>query len=182
MKVDWLERTLCLVKPDAVRRGLVGQILARFEMAGFKIVGMKLVQSDQKHAEQHYLYDDIAVRHGEKVWKNLIHFLVSGPVLAFVLEGFRLLRRCVKSAGALNRPPPHLEPSGETFAINPTMLPPVPAAVSGMSFTPVRTPRTHPGRSVFGLIPRSCWSIDGMIRASTSSTRSNPFVSNNPSV
>jgi nucleoside-diphosphate kinase len=100
MKVDWLERTLCLVKPDAVRRGLVGQILARFEMAGFKIVGMKLVQSDQKHAEQHYLYDDIAVRHGEKVWKNLIHFLVSGPVLAFVLEGVQAVAAVRKICGS----------------------------------------------------------------------------------
>jgi nucleoside-diphosphate kinase len=100
MKVDWLERTLCLIKPDAVRRGLVGEILGRFEKAGFKVMGMKLLQADKALAEKHYLYDDIALRHGEAVWNNLNRFLVAGPMVAFVLEGVKAIASVRKICGS----------------------------------------------------------------------------------
>jgi len=82
-----LERTLVLVKPDAVKRHLTGRILERFENAGLKIIAMKMVWADDAFAKKHYREDDIAKRHGENVWKNLLRFIVEGPVVAFVLEG-----------------------------------------------------------------------------------------------
>ena len=82
-----VERTLVLVKPDAVKRQLTGRIVERFENAGLKIVGMKMIWVDDNFAKKHYREDDIAKRHGETVWKNLLKFIVEGPVVAFVLEG-----------------------------------------------------------------------------------------------
>ncbi|ADN02668.1 nucleoside-diphosphate kinase [Spirochaeta thermophila] len=87
MGTQEITRTLCLVKPDGVRRGLVGRILTRFEDAGLKIVAMKMLVPDEERARRHYRYEDIAVRHGEAVWNRLVQFLCSGPVVAFVLEG-----------------------------------------------------------------------------------------------
>ncbi|NNM53892.1 MAG: nucleoside-diphosphate kinase [Spirochaetales bacterium] len=82
-----MERTLCLIKPDGVRRGVVGQILERIERKGLKIIALKLTTPSADLAGQHYTYEDIAVRHGEAVRNALIKFLTSGPVVAFVVEG-----------------------------------------------------------------------------------------------
>ena len=82
-----IERTLVLLKPDAVQRGYMGELITRFERAGLKIVGMKMVWVDEEFAKQHYREEDIASRHGETVWKNLLRGITEGPVLAFVLEG-----------------------------------------------------------------------------------------------
>ncbi len=77
-----MERTLILVKPDGVQRGLIGPILARFEQRGLKIVGMKLMRVSRTLAEQHY------AEHAEKpFYPSLIAFITSGPVVAAVLEG-----------------------------------------------------------------------------------------------
>jgi len=66
-----MEKTLVLVKPDGVQRGLIGNILSKFENAGLKIIGMKMVWVDEDFAKRHYR-EDIAERHGEKVRKELI--------------------------------------------------------------------------------------------------------------
>ena len=81
-----IERTLVLLKPDAVKRGVMGEIISRFEKAGLKIVAMRLAWVNEEKAKEHYT-EDIAIRRGEHVRKYLIDFVTSGPVLAFVVEG-----------------------------------------------------------------------------------------------
>ena len=81
-----IEKTLVLLKPDTVKRGLMGEILARFEKAGLKIVAMRLAWSNADKAMKHYT-EDISIRRGEKVRNYLVDFITSGPVLAFVVEG-----------------------------------------------------------------------------------------------
>lgn len=81
-----IEKTLVLLKPDAVQRGLMGEIISRFEKAGMKIVAMRLAWSDADKATKHYT-EDITVRRGEKVRNQLVNFITSGPVLAMVIEG-----------------------------------------------------------------------------------------------
>ena len=76
------EQTLVLVKPDGVRRGLVGQILARFESKGFAIQAMTLQTVDKQLADQHY------AEHVEKGWyPELREFITSGPLVALILSG-----------------------------------------------------------------------------------------------
>ena len=76
------ERTLVLVKPDGVQRQLVGQVIARFEQRGLKIVGLKLVQVDRDLAERHY-----AVHKGKPFFEGLVAFITSSPLVAMALEG-----------------------------------------------------------------------------------------------
>jgi nucleoside-diphosphate kinase len=80
-----LERTLVLLKPDAVARGLAGRIIQRFEDAGLKIVGTKMVHMDAELAKKHYF--DLEERFGESVYNVTASFMQSGPVIALVLEG-----------------------------------------------------------------------------------------------
>jgi nucleoside-diphosphate kinase len=80
-----IEKTLILVKPDGVQRGLTGEILKRFENVGLKIVGMKMVWIDEAFATKHY--SDIKERRGEKVFTALLGLITMGPVVAAVLEG-----------------------------------------------------------------------------------------------
>ena len=94
-----VEKTLVLIKPDGVKRGLVGRILSRFEDAGLKIIAMKLRQSDEAHALKHYT-EDIEKRRGKKVRDMLVDFLKSGPVLAIVLEGVNAIENVRKMVGA----------------------------------------------------------------------------------
>lgn len=77
-----MERTLILLKPDAVQRGLVGHVTARFEAKGFKIVAMKLLHMSRDLAERHY-----AVHKGKDFYEPLLAFMTSGPIAAMVLEG-----------------------------------------------------------------------------------------------
>ncbi|MEK7653250.1 MAG: nucleoside-diphosphate kinase [Patescibacteria group bacterium] len=86
MKPEAIERTLVLLKPDAIKRGLVGEITTRFERAGMKIVGMRLCWVKADKAGEHY-GEDIIKRRGEKVRNNLMDFITSGPVVAMVIEG-----------------------------------------------------------------------------------------------
>jgi len=81
-----IEQTVVLVKPDGVQRGIIGEIIKRFEQAGLKIVGMKMVWVDEDFAKKHYR-KDIAERHGEWVRKANLDFLQEGPVVAMLLEG-----------------------------------------------------------------------------------------------
>jgi nucleoside-diphosphate kinase len=77
-----MERTLVLAKPDAVQRGLVGDILGRFERKGLKVVGLRLLSVPRSMAEEHY-----AVHAGKHFYAGLVEFITSGPVAAVALEG-----------------------------------------------------------------------------------------------
>ena len=77
-----IERTLVLVKPDAVQRQLAGRIIARFEERGLKIVGLKLVKVDRDLAERHY-----AVHKSKPFFEGLVAFITSSPLVAVALEG-----------------------------------------------------------------------------------------------
>lgn len=94
-----LERTLVLLKPDAIHRGIVGEILQRFERVGAKMVGMKLLVSDKDTAEKHYT-EDLAKRRGEKVRTMMIDMLTSGPIVAVVFEGIDIVEVVRKMVGA----------------------------------------------------------------------------------
>ncbi len=96
---EMIERTLVLIKPDGVERSLVGECVSRFERAGLKIVGMRMVWTDKDHAMKHYT-DDITKRRGEKVRTKLLEFITSGPVVAFVLEGINAIENVRKIVGA----------------------------------------------------------------------------------
>jgi nucleoside-diphosphate kinase len=76
------ERTLVLIKPDAVQRLLIGRLLARFEERGLKLVGLKLVAVDRMLAERHY-----AVHRERPFFEGLLDFITSGPLVAVALEG-----------------------------------------------------------------------------------------------
>ncbi len=82
-----IKRTLILIKPDGVKRGLTGEVIKRFERVGLRIAGIKMIQVSQTLAEKHYTYEDIAVKHGEEVRNRLIRFITETPVIAFVAEG-----------------------------------------------------------------------------------------------
>jgi nucleoside-diphosphate kinase len=77
-----MQRTLVLAKPDAVQRGLIGEILGRFERKGLKVVGLRLLAVPRDMAEQHY-----AVHAGKHFYEGLVEFITSGPVAAIALEG-----------------------------------------------------------------------------------------------
>jgi nucleoside-diphosphate kinase len=77
-----MERTLVLVKPDGVQRGLVGEIVARFERKGLKLIGLRLLEVSRALAERHY-----AVHAGKHFYADLVEFITSGPVAALALEG-----------------------------------------------------------------------------------------------
>ena len=94
-----MERTLILLKPDAVDRGLVGEIVQRFERVGLKIAGLKMIQAQQDTAEKHYT-EDLAVRRGEHVRNMMIEMLVSGPVVALCLEGVEAVEQVRKMVGS----------------------------------------------------------------------------------
>ena len=93
--VPSMERTLVLIKPDGVQRGLVGPILSRFEARGLKIVGLKLMQVPTALAEEHY-----AEHKGKGFYPGLIEYITSGPVVAMVLEGPHAVGAVRKTVGA----------------------------------------------------------------------------------
>lgn len=93
-----LERSLVLLKPDAINRGLVGEILHRFERTGLKIAGLKLVWSDEDTALKHYS-EDLAKRRGQKVRDLMVAMITSGPVVAIVLEGVEAVEVVRKMVG-----------------------------------------------------------------------------------
>ncbi len=77
-----MQRTLVLLKPDAVQRGLIGDLITRVERRGLKLVGMKLMRIDERLARQHY-----AAHEGKTFFPGLIRFITSSPVVAMVVEG-----------------------------------------------------------------------------------------------
>jgi nucleoside-diphosphate kinase len=90
-----LERTLVIIKPDAVQRGLVGPIVTRFERRGLRIVGMKLMQIDKALAERHY-----AIHEGKPFYEPLIRYITSAPVVVLVLEGNDAIEIVRRTMGA----------------------------------------------------------------------------------
>ena len=92
-----MERTLVLLKPDAVTRGLMGRIFSRFEDAGFKVVGAKMVWMDKDFGKKHYF--DVAERRGEKVLDLLLGFMTTGPVMALCIEGINAVENVRKMVG-----------------------------------------------------------------------------------
>jgi len=96
-----IERTLILFKPDAVQRGVVGEILTRFERVGLKIVGTKMIAPTREHYYKHYEeIGQVITRRGEKVFNNVLDNMIDGPIIAMVLEGIEavdLVRKLVGS-------------------------------------------------------------------------------------
>ncbi len=90
-----MERTLILIKPDAVKRNLSGEIIARFEKKGLKLVAMKLLQLSKEKAKVHY-----AVHAGKPFFEGLVDYITSGPIVAMVLEGDKAIELARKTMGA----------------------------------------------------------------------------------
>src|SRR3954465_7889895 len=92
-----MDRTLILVKPDAFARNLTGEIIARFERKGLRIVALKHMTMDAQLAEQHY-----AEHEGKPFFGELVSFITSGPLAAVVLEGDEAVRAARQVIGATN--------------------------------------------------------------------------------
>ncbi|WP_448562876.1 nucleoside-diphosphate kinase [Trichothermofontia sp.] len=92
-----MERTFIAIKPDGVQRGLVGEIISRFERKGFTLVGLKLLNVSQELAESHY-----AVHRERPFFKGLVEYITSGPVVAMVWEGEGVVAAARKLIGATN--------------------------------------------------------------------------------
>jgi len=77
-----MERSLVLIKPDAIQRGLAGEIISRLERKGLKIVAMKMLHMDKKLAQRHY-----AIHKGKAFFDDLVNFITSSPLIAIVFQG-----------------------------------------------------------------------------------------------
>jgi nucleoside-diphosphate kinase len=92
-----MEQTLIIVKPDGVQRGLIGNVVTRFEQRGLKFVGLKLIQITQELAEQHY-----GVHKGKPFYPGLVQYITSGPVVVGVVEGPKAISVVRNTMGATN--------------------------------------------------------------------------------
>jgi nucleoside-diphosphate kinase len=90
-----MERTFLAIKPDGVQRGLVGEIIRRFETKGFTLVGLKFLQPTKELAESHY-----AVHKERPFFPGLVEFITSGPIVAMVWEGDGVIASARKMIGA----------------------------------------------------------------------------------
>ncbi len=98
-----MERTLVIIKPDAVQRGLIGEIIARLERRGLKLIGMKMIQITPELASRHY-----AVHKGKPFYEGLVAYITSSPVVVMVWEGKKAIEVVRKTMGATN--PANAEP------------------------------------------------------------------------
>ena len=89
-----LEKTLVLVKPDGVARGLVGEVIARIEAKGYRIAAMRMLQADRVLLEKHY-----AEHQGKPFFEPLVEFMMSGSIVAIVAEGNRVIEGFRSLAG-----------------------------------------------------------------------------------
>ena len=115
-----IERTLVLIKPDGVKRGLSGEIISRFEKVGLKIIGLKMIWVDKEFAKKHYPeiiiprigdntirdYNDMGMEVkeskeviGRKAWETLLNFITEGPIIAMVFEGVHAIEVVRKLTG-----------------------------------------------------------------------------------
>jgi nucleoside-diphosphate kinase len=90
-----MERTLILVKPDGIQRGLTGEIIARLEKTGLKIVAMKMLRMDEDLARRHY-----AIHEGKPFFQGLVKYITSCPVVAMVVEGRKAVEVVRKVMGS----------------------------------------------------------------------------------
>ena len=98
-----MERTLIILKPDAVQRGLIGPIIARLEQRGLRFAAMKLMQISPELAARHY-----AIHKGKPFYEGLVQFITSGPVVVAVIEGKDAINIVRKTLGATS--PANAEP------------------------------------------------------------------------
>ncbi len=92
-----MERTLSIIKPDGVAKGLMGEVIKRFETAGLKIVAMKMIHMSKKEAEGFY-----AVHRGKAFYQSLTDFMSSGPCVVMILEGPGAIAKNRELMGATN--------------------------------------------------------------------------------
>jgi len=92
-----MERSLVLIKPDAVQRGIAGTIIARFERRGLRIVAMKMIQMDKALAQRHY-----AVHQNKPFFNDLVKFITSSPIIAAVFEGKNAVEVIRQTMGETN--------------------------------------------------------------------------------
>ena len=92
-----MERTLVIIKPDAVQRGLIGEIVTRFERRGMRIAALKLIHIDEALARRHY-----AIHEGKPFYAPLIRYITSSPVVVMVLEGNDAIEIVRRTMGATN--------------------------------------------------------------------------------
>ncbi len=92
-----MKRTLVIIKPDAVQRGLIGEIIARLERRGLKTVGMRLMQMDQALARRLY-----SVHEGKPFYEGLVKYITSAPVVVMVIEGPNAIETVRRTMGATN--------------------------------------------------------------------------------
>merc|ERR550517_389400 len=150
-----------MIKPDGVQRGLVGEIISRFEKKGFKLVAMKVMQASVEHLEKHYA--DLS---SKGFFRGLVTYMASGPVCAMVWEGLNAGRLVVLCLVKPTLQLPSLEPSGET-------LPSMSGATSVMALMLLSLPTTRlPSgssrrSSVTGPLPRRTGSMSRSILTST---------------
>lgn len=90
-----MERTLVLIKPDGVRRALVGEVIARIESKGYSIAGVRMLNADRSLLERHY-----AEHQGKPFYEPLLEFMSSGPIVAIIAEGNRVIEGFRSLAGA----------------------------------------------------------------------------------
>jgi len=92
-----MERTLVIVKPDGVQRGLTGEVISRLERRGLKVVALKMMNVSRELAEQHY-----AVHKGKPFYEGLIEYITSSPVVVMVVEGKNAIKAVRNTVGATN--------------------------------------------------------------------------------
>ena len=92
-----MERTLAIIKPDGVARGIIGEVIKRLEANDFKIIAMKMIHLSKRQAEGFY-----AVHQGKPFFESLTNFMSSGPAVAMVLEGEDIIARYRELMGATN--------------------------------------------------------------------------------
>ena len=95
--INLKEKTLVLAKPDAVQRGLLGEIISRFEKRGLKMVAAKFCQVTRDFAEKHY-----AIHKGKPFYEGLVKYITSAPVLAMIWEGENAVEAVRQTVGATN--------------------------------------------------------------------------------
>ena len=91
------QRTFIAVKPDGVRRGLVGEIIRRFEQKGYKLIAMKMLDVTREQAEKHY-----AEHKGKPFYERLIEYIQSGPIVAMVWKGYNVIAGSRQLMGVTN--------------------------------------------------------------------------------